>query len=214
MAFIDLSSYTLSPLHRGNGIHNLFFTASRGDVWAIKPGKASDAHLFINGLATLTYPENGKYIFNGSELDFSDYRLLLSTKKKIGYLTPDTALLSNRTIRENLSVANAYFGNDLSFILDEETTEMCTLFGIDEFIENRPVNLSSYDQKKVMVVREIMKKPDIMLIECPEEFVDGEGMELLTGTLNKMVGSGMILVYLSYDRAFTEAFSEIKTVIV
>lgn len=212
MTLIELSNYSLKPVQEGNGIRDLFFIAVRGDVWAIQPKMASDAHLFINGLATLAYPVNGRYLYNGNALDFSDYRQLLSTKKKIGYLTPDTALLSNRTIRENLSVANAYFKNDLSFALDRETLDMCSLFGIDQLIEKRPVNLGTQDQKKAMVVREMMKKPDMMLIEYPEEFVDGKGLARLTDILNEMIESGMTLVYLSYDKDFLKAFSEIKTV--
>lgn len=212
MAVAELSNYTLKPVQRGNGINDLFFSVFKGDIWSINPAMTSDAHLLINGLATLSYPENGEYMFNGIELDFSDYRMLLSAKKRIGYLSPDAALISNRTIRENLSLGKAYFENDLSFSLDQQTLEMCAIFEIDRFIENRPVNLGTYDQRKAMVVREIMKKPDFMLIEYPEEFVDEKGMTRLTEILNHMIKGGMAMVYLSYDKDFLKAFSGVKTV--
>ena len=78
------------------------FTLSGTDSCCVRSDSSDDARLFLRALATLVYPVQGTYRYKGSVLDFSDYRRLLPLKRKVGYIASDTAMLSNRTIRENL----------------------------------------------------------------------------------------------------------------
>lgn len=211
MALIEMKDYVLKPekAGKGQGIGPLTLNLEQGAVYFLKTDSANDAHLFFKGLATLAYPSSGLYRYNGEILDFSDYRRLLWAKKTMGYLTADTALISNRSIRENLILGRAYFENDLSLALDSETMALCVTFGIERVLDLRPANLGVPDIKSTMMVREIAKKPKIMLLEYPEEFCVSEGnsLEVLIETIKKRLEQGMALVFLTYEEDFSRCFS-------
>jgi ABC-type lipoprotein export system ATPase subunit len=211
MALIELKDYVLKPemTGKGKGIGPLTLNLEQGVVYLVKTDSANDAHLFFKGLATLAYPSSGSYRYNGETLDFSDYRRLLWAKKTMGYLTSDTALISNRSIRENLILGRSYFENDLSLALDSETMALCVTFGIERVLDQRPANLGVLDNKCAMMVREIAKKPKIMLLEYPEEFClsEGNSLEVLIETIKKRLEQGMALVFLTYEEDFSRCFS-------
>lgn len=206
MPLISLYKYYLPPSGAEQGIRNCTMTLEKGEVRIIEADSESDAHLFLRGLATLTYPMGGDYLFNGTRLNFSDYRNLLSAKKKIGYLASDTALISNRSILDNLTVEQAYFENNLTSGLSEEVLEMCREFSVEELIEHRPVNLGVKELKNVMVIREISKSPDVMLIQYPEGFAGAEEYQYMMNQLKKNIDSGMAMVYMSDDEVFKNRF--------
>ena len=207
MDIIELSDFTLQSNGLGMGINAGFFSAARGEIWKIESDNINDSHLLINGLATLSYPSNGTYTFDGSQLNFSDYRKLLSTKKRIGYIASDTTLISNRTIRENLTLSRIYFENDLNAELTDEEYTMCDLFKIAEILDVRPNKLKPPDIKKAILVRELLKNPDVILIEYPDEFSGYKARGALIETLSDAVESGVTLIYSSHDPEFIKSFS-------
>lgn len=211
MALIELKDYVLKTekTGKGKGIGPLTLDLEQGVVYSLKTDSANDAHLFFKGLATLAYPASGVYKYHTETLDFSDYRRLLWAKKTMGYLTADTALISNRSIRENLILGRSYFENDLSLALDSETMALCVTFGIERVLDQRPANLGVPDIKSAMMVREMAKKPKIMLLEYPEEFCVSEGnsLEVLIETIKKRLELGMTLVFLTYEEDFSRCFS-------
>ncbi len=210
MALVELKDYVLKPekAGKGKGIGPLTLVLEAGGVYQIRTDSANDAHLFFKGLATLAYPVSGSYRYHGETLFFSDYRRLLNAKKTIGYLAADTALISNRSVRENLLLGQAYFENNLTAQLDAEIFDLCTAFGIDAILDQRPTNLGAPDIKSAMMVREIAKKPRIMLLEYPEEFCLSEGntLEVLIETLKMKQDLGMALVFLTYEEDFSRCF--------
>lgn len=206
MSIIELSDYCLPPYGLGSGLKSCFFKAEKSQVWKIESDNINDAHLFLRGLASLSYPDRGSYLFSGVKLDFSDYRKLLVAKKKIGYLASETTLISNRTIRENLSLHKVYFDNNLSPEFNKRTQKMCNLFEISKVLDVRPGNLKMPDIKKTILVRELLKKPEIILLEYPEEFSGYNSMEALVATLKNLIHSGSTMVYLSHNNDFIKAF--------
>ena len=213
MHIIELSDYSIPSGGLGNGLKSCFFTAEKGDIWRIKADNINDSHLLINGIATLAYPTNGNYFFKGQKLDFSDYRNLLPTKKRIGYLTSNATLISNRTIRENLILHKVYFDNNLSAELNETEMEMCRLFKINEILDVRPAELKVPDIKRAILTRELLKKTDVMIIEFPDEFTGYHAREDLIFILKKLVRAGVTLLYSSHDHDFIKAFSH-KTIFI
>ena len=206
MALIELNQFALSAEKKGYGIHPCDFWLKNGDVVQLRTDSINDAHLLFKGLATLAYPSEGTYIFKGHKLDFCDYRQLLNIKKKIGYLASDTALISNRTIRENLCMGHVYFDNDLSNKLDEETLAMCRDFGLTDILNERPTHLGVNDNHRSMLVREWMKSPELMLVEYPKSFSGQRHKDRMIDLFQTSVSNGMILVYLSFDPDFIQAF--------
>ena len=210
MYLIELSDYSLPATGSGSGLKNIYFTVSGGDVCCIQSDSINDAHVFLKALATLVRPENGTYLYMGETIDFSDYRKLLPFKKRIGYIGQDAAMISNRTIRENLLLLRYYFENSLSLTLDENVLKLCNLFNLQNKLDIRPGELRPVELRTAIAIRELTKSLDILLLERPEDYFDHSRLDLFNKILKENIEQGHAVVFSSNDQNFIEAFSNRK----
>ena len=210
MHLINLVNYTIDSLGEDCGFDKLNFVLSMDDAFAINADVSDCAHILLKALAMLVKPVSGDFYFKGKKVDFSDYRNLLSLKKKIGYLASNSAMISNITVRENLLYMRYYFENSLSLSLDETAKHLCESFGIYDKLDMRPGRLRSVDLRIAIAIRELVKSPDILLLERPEDFIGHANFDLFAEVLRDMVLTKIPLVFISYNRDFIEEFSNKK----
>lgn len=205
---IDLHDGRFAPIGEGNGLREVFFSLSAGEACAVDADLPDDGHLFLRALATLNAPVSGRYEFQGRELDFSDYRKLLPYKKRIGYIAPDAALIVNRSIQHNIILTHAYFNDWADGRLTEEAVSLCGEFGLSDKLDLRPAQLDREDLRLAIIVRELVKSPDVLLVERPRDFLGPARFEQFARTLKNRVQSGISVVVLSSDKAFVDAFAD------
>ncbi len=203
MQVISIEGADFAPIGRGNGLTGVSFALSEGEAWAVQTDLPDDGHLFMRGLATLNTPETGSYFYRGARLDFSDYRKLLLHKKKMAYIAPDSALIGNRTIEENLLLMRSYFEGQPAK-MEGEMLDLCRLFRLENKLMLRPAQLDREDVRLAVVVRELSKNPEVLLIERPRDSLSPEAFALLEGVLGGKFRSGIPIVFLSADEAFTK----------
>jgi ABC-type lipoprotein export system ATPase subunit len=213
MKLIELTNYSFDSKKTGRPFRPFDFVMTHGDVVSISTDSAEDALSFLMALSTLIRPLQGEYRYKQKTLDFSNYRNLLDVKKNIGFIASQTALISNRTVRENLLLMNTYFTNSLSSRLDQPTQELCRLFSIEDKLELRPAALTDNDYRFVVAVRELIKAPEILLLEYPEKFVGIANLEIFNDILFDMLGGEVCIVFISEYQNFIETFSKRELVI-
>jgi ABC-type lipoprotein export system ATPase subunit len=207
MYLIEMSDYTIPPMGSGDGIKGFDFTLSRGDICAVEAPKHDDGHQFLRAVATLTYPVRGSYRFMDKELNLKNYRELLPCKKKIGYIASDAALISNLTVRQNMLIHRYYFENDLSIDLDTSLQSMCDTLGVCQKLDRRPADLNSMERQLAIVIREISKNPDVMLLERPEDFVGHARYDMLVRLFKDWIDQRKPVVFVSSDRRLIRRFA-------
>jgi ABC-type molybdate transport system ATPase subunit len=207
MHLLEMSDYTLPPLGAGDGIQGFHFALSPGEVCTVEAPKPDDSHQFLRAVATLTYPLEGTYRFMDNELNLKNYRELLSCKKKIGYIASDAALISNLTVRENMLIHRYYFENDLSIELDEKLDRMCDALGVHQKLDRRPADLDSMERQLAIVIREISKKPEVLLLDRPEDFVGHARFDMLVRLFNDWIDQRKPVVFVSSDLRLIRRFA-------
>ena len=207
---MEITDFTLFPTGKGSGLKNFHLKLSSGDVGAIQTDSPDDAHLLLKSLATLEYPASGVYRFMGKRIDFSDYRTFLGCKRKIGYIASDAAMISKKTVRENLLLIRHYFENSLAPALDNKTAALCKSFNIEDKLDLPAVELHLLDLRIAIMIRELAKDPYLLLIERPEDFIKHSKFDLFMQVLKKTLRSKPAVVFISYDKNFIEKFSNKK----
>lgn len=205
MLLIELTDYTVTRAE--SSLERINLSVSSGECWFVSADNRESAGLLFSALATLARPKGGTYRFCGTTLDFSSYRNLLSCKKRIGYISPENALLSNRTILENLLLPRYFEENSLSLTLDKKVDEMCLLFHIRSRLGQKVTEANHWDLRLAMAVRELAKEPDVLLVEWPEEVVPPDRQWMFVNLLQQALVSGTPLVIFSRDRSFCDNFS-------
>lgn len=110
-------------------------------------------------------PESGRILVGGREI--SEYSIT-SIRKHMAYISQDIFLFSD-TIYNNLRVGDER-------ITDEEIKKMCERLGMNTFIEQLPMgyntmleengnNLSGGQKQRLAIVRALLKKPDVLIMD-------------------------------------------------
>jgi ABC-type lipoprotein export system ATPase subunit len=207
MYLIELSDYTLPPAGSGDGIQEFHFALSPGEICAVEAPKPDDSHLFLRAVATLVSPLKGIYRYIGNELNLRNYKELLPCKKKIAYIASDAALISNLTVRQNMLLHRYYFENDVGIELDDKLRDMCDALGLCHKLDRRPAELNSLERQLAIVIREIGKDPDVLLLNRPEDFVGHARFDLLVRLFNDCIAQGKPVVFVSSDPRLVRRFA-------
>lgn len=213
MALLELSDYTLAPIGPGNGLSDFYFSLSEGDACAVCSDSDDDATLFLKGLATLVYPVKGTYRFEGQPIDLSNYRNALPCKKKIGYIAPDSAMISNQTVRENLLFRRYFYEDSLALELDGDIIRLCRQFDVFKNLDMTPGELRLNDIRIAIIVRELSQAPMILLLDRPEDLIDHTKFDLFIDILKEMLLSKLSIVFFSFDTDFADMISNTKVMI-
>jgi ABC-type lipoprotein export system ATPase subunit len=210
---IEMTDYVVAPHGSGQGIHGFHFALHRGNVCAVESDCPDDAMIFLRAVATLHRPLAGAYRYAGIHIDLKSYEEMLQCKPKIGYIAPDAALISNLTVRQNLLLQRYYYENDLNIDLDDDLASMCDTFGIREKLDKRPGDLNSMEKQMAIVIREISKHPQVLLLDRPEDFIGHTQYEALVEKFSDWVDEQNPVVFISYDRRFYRRFANRKILI-
>ena len=213
MNIIELKNYVLDFKMSGRPFEPFDFLLARGEVCLLSPDFIDDGLTFLKALATLIRPVSGTYHFNDKRLHLSDYSSLLSVKKKIGFITSHSALISNLTIRENLGWNRAYYENTTSMEIGDETQKLCDLFSACQMMDLRPSNISPRDRHLAITIRELAKSPEILLLENPEDFIGLANFGIFWDVMTGLVKKKIPVVFLSSSKSFIQSFSNRKLVI-
>ncbi|HSO17916.1 MAG TPA: ATP-binding cassette domain-containing protein [Desulfosarcina sp.] len=176
----------------------------RGDIVALDFEAPADGRFLMRILATLAAPLSGQYRFDGESVALDDYRQCLSVKRRVGYVAADAAMISNRTVRENLLLSRFYHENDLSIDLDETMAALCADAGLSGKLHWRPSELSDGELLKAIAIRELGKSPAVMLVDRPENFMAASEDDGLFHHIKNVVQSGTAVVFQSHSRRVTE----------
>lgn len=202
MPVVQLTNLAVEDAWGGCALSGLQLTLPPGAAVHLSAESASDAHLFMRCLATLDWPSRGTYRFNGETLPFTWYEKLLHVKRRIGYLYPMAAMVRNRTVEENLDYQAHYF-SDTDLARHQGVKEaLVTGFGIKGALSFCPELVDAMEQRRAIVVRDLLKEPLLFLAEYPEEFVGRGYLAFFIGEIRKLLLRGGVFVYTSNYRGF------------
>ncbi len=207
MYITELTNYRINHLDKNKVLSADHFILSTGDICSIESDSADNTRLLLRALATLSTPVSGTYRFMGEILNFADYKRLLPFKSKIGYIGPDAAMLSNRTIRENMLLPRYYFENSLAVSLDDRAEALCRTFNISEKLDFRPADLSQAELGIAIMIREMIKPAELLLVDRPESFIDDSQYSAFTDSMNILLKKKVPVVMHSNNN-FINRFSE------
>ncbi|HOJ63972.1 MAG TPA: ATP-binding cassette domain-containing protein [Spirochaetota bacterium] len=157
VSFSNIDYLVLDNINVSIYLHS--FTAIIGKSGA---GKSTLLKL-MSGILT---PTKGKVEIYGRDIHNLETKEILSIKKKLGFAFQDSALLSNLTIRENLSLPlRFHFKNITEEYMNKKITEYLEKVNLMDSIDLRPAQLSLGEQKMVSLIRALIIDPEILFID-------------------------------------------------
>ena len=104
-------------------------------------------------------------------LDKTDGEIIMNSNSKIGYMLQQDSLFEWRTILNNcllsLEISNKLNENSKNYVLN-----LLKKYGLNEFINCYPKNLSGGMRQRVALIRTLANNPDILLLDEPFSALD------------------------------------------
>jgi heme exporter protein A len=175
-------------------------TILRGVTLEIRPGEAvgmfgangAGKTTLLRLVATLITPDGGSGRVFG--VDLAD-PARFDVRPRIGLIGHIPALYPELTLRENLEFVAGVAG-----IAEDAVSEALTAVGLAGAAGRRASECSHGMQRRAEFAREIMRRPELLLLDEPHTALDPAAVDLVAHITARVVAGGGAAVVVSHDR--------------
>ena len=201
-------------------IKGIFLDTCSGEFLSILGGNGTGKTTLLQILAGLIKPQKGK--------------INLKKGTKIGYVHQNPMIhLWHETVREELSDYSLKFLEDKieyknsskfkkwmnngskideskvnQFISDAEKKELIDFFDLSHLMDKHPYDCSGGEKQKIAIIKALLTKPDILLLDEPTKGLDPISKLNLADKLKKMQQKGLTIIMATHDIDFAAEYSQ------
>ena len=167
-------------------IYNLNLKITNGDFFLINGKNATGKSTLLKLFCLKVLPTKGDFYLNGKKIGSNDKKFILDYRKKIGVILQNDYLIPFFSVYENIELASEIqnYKNNFKSRMDQ----ILDWLGL-KHIENTKVDkLSKGEKQKVVIARALINKPEIIIADQPENFLDNSTVKkvfFLFESLNK-----------------------------
>lgn len=146
-------------------LDHISFDLMQGEFLAIVGPSGCGKSTILNLISGLLQPEQGQILYSGEPLDRSNHQ--------IGYMLQKDHLFEWRTIWKNILL-----GPEINHKLTNEQKAygkyLLKEYGLEEFQQARPSQLSGGMRQRAALIRTLVMKPEILLLDEPFSALDAQ----------------------------------------
>jgi putative ABC transport system ATP-binding protein len=185
---------------------NLFVPS--GKFLSIMGRSGSGKSTLLNLVGGMDRPDRGRIIIGNEEISgYSEERLTLYRRKRVGYVFQFFNLLPNLTAQENIEMPlllNGVSGYEGKII------DLMDSLGLGGKESSYPHQLSGGEQQRVAICRALIHDPDIILADEPTGNLDSNTGHAILALLREMCEKrGKTLLLVTHDLAVAQYGEEI-----
>ena len=151
-------------------IYNLNLKITNGDFFLINGRNASGKSTLLKLFCLKILPSKGSFYLKGKRISSKDKKFILEYRKKIGVILQNDYLIPFFSVYENIELASEIQNYKSNF--KSRINQILDWLGLKQ-IENTKVDkLSKGEKQKVVIARALINKPEIIVADQPENFLD------------------------------------------
>ncbi|MFZ3136454.1 MAG: ABC transporter ATP-binding protein [Thermodesulfovibrionales bacterium] len=183
----------------------------KGEFISVMGSSGSGKSTLLNLIGGMDRPEKGAVIVNGENISvFTDEKLTLYRRKKIGFIFQFFNLLPNITVFENISMPLLLNGSEDR----EKVFQYMKRINLDGKEDKYPYQLSGGEQQRVAIARALIHEPEIILADEPTGSLDSETggriMDLVQELTEEMNKTVILVTHESYIAEYADRIVRIK----
>jgi len=180
-------------------LHNISFTAPAGKTTAFIGSTGSGKSTLLNIIGGIETFDSGEYNLFGKETpDYNSYAGIKLLRYDISYLFQNFALISSRTVRENIEIGLQY-----SKLKRQEKnnliSEALIKVGLEGYDKRKVFELSGGEQQRVALARIILKPSKLILADEPTGSLDLKNREIVMKILCDLNKMGKTIIIVTHD---------------
>lgn len=189
-------------------VQNVEFDFPMNEILWVKAEGGAGKSSLLQILAGLQIPQSGKYLINGENVCEMSFEEFLPYRLQIGYSFDYGGLINNRTLFDNLMLPLLYH----KIVTPEEAKErvegILKEFDIFKFAHERPAHVPGRIRKQVCLLRALIMKPQILLLDDPSVGLGQDFTSVLVDHIYRARKEGFFshVFISSYDERFMNLF--------
>jgi phosphonate transport system ATP-binding protein len=187
-----------------------------GQVLALIGPSGAGKSTFIRCINRLVEPTAGTIALNEMEITTLGSRELRRTRRRMGMIFQEYALVERLTVMENvLSGRLGYAGFWRSFMRKFPQTDIDEAFrllarvGLDEMVDKRADQLSGGQRQRVGICRALIQNPDLLLVDEPTASLDPKTSRQIMRLIKELCGERKLSAVINiHDVLLAQMFAE------
>jgi putative ABC transport system ATP-binding protein len=211
MSFLEARN--ISKVYRsGSGavvraIDGVWLSIPRGSLAALTGPSGSGKTTLLTLLGGLDRPTHGQVLFDGRDLSTFSDAALARTRRRVGFVFQDFALIANLPVWENVTYPLIPRGVPAGR-RRELAGSLLARLGIPDKMLARPRELSGGELQRVAVARAIAGEPEILFADEPTSNLDAGSAGAVLAVLRDIHAAGKTVVVASHDPQITAIATE------
>lgn len=178
---------------------------NEGSMIAIQGKSGSGKSTLLNLIGCIEGPTKGDIvIFGDKNPKPNSSKAMKILRNKITYLFQNYALVDNKTVIQNLKIAQKYADKDALSIADALRT-----VGLEGFENRKIYTLSGGEQQRISLARALIKPGTLILADEPTGNVDDENAKIIMDLFLELKKRGKTIVIVTHDRSLNNYFDQI-----
>lgn len=189
-------------------VNQMDFTLEPGKVTEIVGRNGSGKTTFLNMMAGLLSPSEGKVFLGDADIySLNDKELSKVRNRNIGVIPQGQTGLASLTVLENVKLPYALYHKDRA--CDAYALEVLEKVGISELAEVYPNELSGGELRRLAIARALIMKPSIVLADEPTGDLDDENTEVVLALLRRIADEGTAVLLVTHEAEAAKYADEI-----
>ena len=168
-----------------------------GDVVAIVGPSGVGKTTLLKILGLLIRPKEGKVIIrNIDTTEYPERKLYLLRRRYIGYSFQEPLFIPTLNVLDNILLPiYPYIKAGELTEARRRAIELLEFFGLKGIEDRMPHTLSSGEKKRVEIIRALIKKPDLLLLDEPTADLDMESASIIRESIRELSEEARAIVY-------------------
>jgi putative ABC transport system ATP-binding protein len=179
-------------------VDGISLSIPRGAFAALTGPSGSGKTTLLALLGGLDRPTRGQVFFDGRDLAAFSDAALARTRRRVGFIFQDFALIPSLPVWENVTYPLIPRGASAGR-RRERAAELLARLGIPEKFAARPRELSGGEQQRVAVARALAGDPEILFADEPTSNLDAASAGQLLAVLGEFRAAGRTVVVSTHD---------------
>ena len=188
----------------------------KGQVLALIGPSGAGKSTLIRCINRLIEPTSGKILLSGEDVTQMGSRRLRRTRRKMGMIFQEYALVERLTVMENvLSGRLGYVGFWRSYFRKFPQTDFKEAFrllervGLEEMADKRADELSGGQRQRVGIARALIQNPEILLVDEPTASLDPKTSRQIMRLITELCEERQLATIINiHDVGLAEMFAQ------
>lgn len=185
-------------------LRGITLEVQQGEFVSIMGRSGSGKSTLLNLIGGMDRPDRGNIFVSGDDItSFTEEKLTLYRRHKIGFIFQFFNLLPHITVSENISMPLLLNGVEDA----QKVAEFIDLVGLAGKETLYPYQLSGGEQQRVAIARALVHNPDIVLADEPTGSLDSETGATIMGLIRNLVEKKSKTIILVTHEPYVAEFS-------